>query len=255
MARLNSYFPGGSDGKASVYSVGDLGSISPSGRFPGEGNGNPLQYSCLENPMEGGAWCRLLSMGSQRVRHDGATSLHFWGRKVGGPRAEPLELVSCWHFREKTGAERSWALLEQKDKMTTYFWNQEDLLDHTCAEKILRVSGKGGGTSCQPRRDFCVNPSWLKDMHAHLKDPESDKIWAISKMIGQRKPGKSMPSHKQFKSPQKHDSLSSSMYSFHMYSASNKRFTHLTIFCSLMNSFFKEDKDWGPLLSPLALRV
>ena len=51
----------------SVYSAGDLGSIPGSGRFPGEGNGNPLQYSCLENPMDGGAWCRLLSMGSQRV--------------------------------------------------------------------------------------------------------------------------------------------------------------------------------------------
>ena len=37
--------------------------------------GNPLQYSCLENPMDGGAWCRLLSMGSQRVGHDRATSL------------------------------------------------------------------------------------------------------------------------------------------------------------------------------------
>ena len=36
--------------------VGDLGSIPGSGRFPGEGNGNPLQYSCLENPMDGGAW-------------------------------------------------------------------------------------------------------------------------------------------------------------------------------------------------------
>ena len=46
---------GGSDGKASVYNVGDLGSILGSGRFPGEGNGNPLQYSCLENPMDGGA--------------------------------------------------------------------------------------------------------------------------------------------------------------------------------------------------------
>jgi len=43
--------------------VGDLGSIPGSGRFPGEGNGNPLQYSCLENPMDRGAWCRLLSMG------------------------------------------------------------------------------------------------------------------------------------------------------------------------------------------------
>ena len=45
--------------------------------IPGEGNGNPLQSSCLENPMDGGAWCRLLSMGSKRVRHDWATSLHF----------------------------------------------------------------------------------------------------------------------------------------------------------------------------------
>ena len=47
-------FPGGSDGKASAYSVGDLGSIPGSGRSSGEGNGNPLQYSCLENPMDGG---------------------------------------------------------------------------------------------------------------------------------------------------------------------------------------------------------
>ena len=49
-------FPGGSDGKASAYSAGNLGSISGLGRYPGEGNGNPLQYSCLENPMDGGAW-------------------------------------------------------------------------------------------------------------------------------------------------------------------------------------------------------
>ena len=76
---MGRHFPGGSDGKASVYNVGDLGSIPGSGRFPGEGNGNPLQYSCLENPMDRGAWCRLLSMGSQRVRHDWVTSLHFTG--------------------------------------------------------------------------------------------------------------------------------------------------------------------------------
>ena len=49
-------FPGGSDGKASVYNVGDLGSIPGSGRSPGEGNGNPLQYYCLENPKDRGAW-------------------------------------------------------------------------------------------------------------------------------------------------------------------------------------------------------
>ena len=48
--------PGGSDGKASAYNAGDQGLIPGSGRSPGEGNGNPLQYSCLENSMDGGAW-------------------------------------------------------------------------------------------------------------------------------------------------------------------------------------------------------
>ena len=49
-------FPGGSEITAPACNVGDLGSILGLGRFPGEGNGNPLQYSCLENPMDGGAW-------------------------------------------------------------------------------------------------------------------------------------------------------------------------------------------------------
>ena len=49
-------FPGGSDGKASACNVGDPASIPGSGRSHGEGNGNPLQYSCLENSMDGGAW-------------------------------------------------------------------------------------------------------------------------------------------------------------------------------------------------------
>ena len=49
-------FAGGSEGKVSACNVGELGSIPESGRSPGEGNGNPLQYSCLENPLDGGAW-------------------------------------------------------------------------------------------------------------------------------------------------------------------------------------------------------
>ena len=53
---MNTNFPGGSDGKASAYNAGDPGSIPGSGRSPGEGNGNLLQYSCLENPMDRGAW-------------------------------------------------------------------------------------------------------------------------------------------------------------------------------------------------------
>ena len=49
-------FPGGSEVKASACNAGDMGSILGLGKSPGEGNGNPFQYSCLENPMDGGAW-------------------------------------------------------------------------------------------------------------------------------------------------------------------------------------------------------
>ena len=62
-------FPGGSDGKESACNAGDLGLIPESGRSPGEGNGNPVQYSRLENPMDGGAWPTTVH-GSQRVGHD-----------------------------------------------------------------------------------------------------------------------------------------------------------------------------------------
>ena len=53
---LYKYLFGGSDGKVSACNAGDPGSIPGSGRSPGEGNDNPLQQSCLENPMDGGAW-------------------------------------------------------------------------------------------------------------------------------------------------------------------------------------------------------
>ena len=61
-------FPSGSDGKESACSAGDLGLIPGLGRSPGEGSDYPLQYSCLEDPMDRGAW--KATMGLQRVRHD-----------------------------------------------------------------------------------------------------------------------------------------------------------------------------------------
>ena len=71
------YFPGGLDGKASVYTVGDPGSITGLGRSPGEGNGNPLQDYCLENPMDRGAWQSTAhGVAKSRTRLSGFTSLH-----------------------------------------------------------------------------------------------------------------------------------------------------------------------------------
>ena len=62
-------FPGGSDGKESACSAGDLGSIPASGTSPGEGNGNPLQCSCLENPRGGEApWAAVYGVAQSRTR-------------------------------------------------------------------------------------------------------------------------------------------------------------------------------------------
>ena len=60
--------PRGSDVKESAF-IGDSGSVPGLGRSPGEGNGNPLQYSCLENPMDRESW-QATSMGSQSVGRD-----------------------------------------------------------------------------------------------------------------------------------------------------------------------------------------
>ena len=92
---FNLGFPGGSDGKASACNAGDLGSIPGSGRSPGEGNGNPLQYSCLENLMDRGTWRGLV--GSQRVRHDWATknAMFYQNIKCGNIL---LQLLLIWLF-------------------------------------------------------------------------------------------------------------------------------------------------------------
>ena len=63
-------------GKASTCNAGDMGSIPGSGRSPGEGNGNPLQYSCLENPMDRGAWQAIVHE-ITRFGHDLALSFFF----------------------------------------------------------------------------------------------------------------------------------------------------------------------------------
>ena len=87
-------FPGGSDGEVSVCNAGDPGSIPGLGRFPGEGNGSPLQYSCLENPMDGGIWWATVhGVAKGRTRLGDFTSLQ-----------SSLELMSivlmmpCNHF-------------------------------------------------------------------------------------------------------------------------------------------------------------
>ena len=67
---------GGSDGKASACNAGDPDSIPGSERSSGEGNGDPLQYSCPVNPMDGGAWCATFTGSQSQTRLSNFTSLH-----------------------------------------------------------------------------------------------------------------------------------------------------------------------------------
>ena len=86
-------FPHSSVGKESACNVGDLGLIPGLGRSPGEGNDNPLQYSCLENPMNRGAWQSTVD-GVARVGHDLATK----------PPPPPWVLGPGWGLMQKVGA-------------------------------------------------------------------------------------------------------------------------------------------------------
>ena len=74
---VNMGFPDGSVVKNLSANAGDVGLIPGWGRFPWEGNGHPLQYSCLGNPMDRGAWWAT-ALGLQRVGHDLATKLQQW---------------------------------------------------------------------------------------------------------------------------------------------------------------------------------
>ena len=81
-------FPGGADGKASAYNAGDPGSIPGSGRSPGEGNGTPLPYSYLENPMDGGAWWATVhGVAKSRTRLSDFT---FTSSLSGRPPSDPI---------------------------------------------------------------------------------------------------------------------------------------------------------------------
>ena len=85
-------FPGGSDGKKSACNVGGPGLITELGRTPGEGNGNPIQYSCLENPVDRGAGQAIVH-GVTRVRRDLVTKPPLKGMKED-------EMVGWHHQRD-----------------------------------------------------------------------------------------------------------------------------------------------------------
>ena len=95
-------FPGGSEAKASACNVGDLGSIPGSGRSPGEWNGTPLQYSCLKNPMDRGAWWATVhGVAKSRTRLNDFTSLYSYYTVIDQVNLYLVTYVLCYLILNK----------------------------------------------------------------------------------------------------------------------------------------------------------
>ena len=96
-------FPGGSVVKNPSVNIGDADSIPGLGRSPGEGNGNPLQYSCLGNPMDRGAWQAHSLWGLQRVWYNWTTKQQKQGFTIGSVDYSGQTIVSTWVLPQTDG--------------------------------------------------------------------------------------------------------------------------------------------------------
>ena len=146
---------GGSEVKAPACNAGDLGSIPGLGRSPGEGNGNPLQYSCLENPMDGGAWWATVHGVTKSWTRLSDFTLKAYIKKAECRGIDAFELW-CWRrlFRVPWTARRSnqsilkeispecsleGLMLKPKLQYFSYLMRRADSL-----EKTLMLGGIGG---------------------------------------------------------------------------------------------------------------
>ena len=116
-------FPDGSEGKEFACNAGDLGSIPGLGRSPGEGNGNPLHYSCLENPMDGGAWRATVQSDYNFQYVDFGVWLFF-----------PLNIV-LWRFIQVV--ERIKSLFLFTAEWYSLMWVVHGLFSHLSSERHL----------------------------------------------------------------------------------------------------------------------
>ena len=118
---------GGSDSKASAYNVGDPGSIPGSGRSSGEGNGNPLQYSYLENPMDGGVWWATVYGVPKSWTQLSNFTLSLQTERVVG-RKQPAGSIRLWEMKWTPGVLRSVVAKRGKEAGEGFFFLFSSLL-------------------------------------------------------------------------------------------------------------------------------
>ena len=147
-------FPGGSEVRASAWNAGDLGLIPGSGRSPGEGNGNPLQYSCLENPMEGGAWWAAVhGVTKSQIRlSDFTFTFHFHAlEKEMSPHSSTLAWRIPW--REEPGGLAVHGVARSQTWLRDFTFTF--MLSLRCAAGFSLVTASRVYSSCSSRASIC----------------------------------------------------------------------------------------------------
>ena len=156
-------FPGGSDSKEFARNEGDPSSIPGSGRSPGEGNGNPLQYSCLENPVDRGARCPtfLQPTGLQRVTQlQGATNSFFL--PLATPHWTQLQLQRASGYSERNqNRELIWKLNGTGSMINTDQFTdlviRSDLVNCTSLSWIVIPTNQAVGIEMHNRKEVFLN--------------------------------------------------------------------------------------------------
>ena len=147
-------FPGGLDGKESAYNTGDWGSIPGSGRFPGEGNGNPLQYSCLEDLVDKGAgWATVHGVSKSQTRLSHWHTLK-WVEVGNDICLENVQFESPMRFpRENAGSVAGYMGLRKRQRdingssVLSMPWKKQKGENnlHRCLRHCLKISGTDSG--------------------------------------------------------------------------------------------------------------
>ena len=169
-------FPGDSEGKVSACNAGDMGSIPESRRSPGEGNGNPHQYSCLENSIDGGAWWATVH--GVTKRHDWAPSLSLSHRaeRRWWVRMQMRVLLENWALPSESRQEDPWGRRQQVEELEQQGRPREISERKVCSQRQDGRLSWGEGNSCWEKREGSLGVT---------AGELNDSVWSVALLWNQ----------------------------------------------------------------------
>ena len=176
--------PGGSEGKASACNAGDISSIPELGWSPGEGNGSPHQYSCLENSIDGGAWWATVRGVTKRNDWVPSLSLSHRAERRWWVRMQMRVLLENWALLQETGRKTPWEGISRWRS-----WNsrggQERFQKEVCSQRQDGRLSWGEGNSCWEKREGSLGVTagelndWVWSVALPWNQDNSPSKWCV----------------------------------------------------------------------------